>query len=127
MTGALAACPVCAGDLVTTELACEACGTQIRGRFGRCHFCHLSQEQLAFLDHFLRNRGNLSGVGADLGISHPTVAKRLDSLLSALYARKHEAETGGDHREQERSEIIELLDQGEISADEATKRLKDLI
>ena len=87
-------------------------------------------EQTQFLRTFLLHRGNLSGVGGELGISYPTVAKRLDAVLSALDLNGAESEPESDVQKQrvelERLEILEQLDRGDITAEEATKRLKDV-
>ena len=130
MNRALSCCPVCSDSLYVAELACGACGTRISGAFGTCDFCRLTPEQMQFVQTFLTHRGNLSGVGGELGISYPTVAKRLDAVLSALTlngADEPSLPPETQHRvELERLEILEQLDRGEITAEEATRRLKDL-
>src|SRR5687767_4165069 len=84
MNRALSCCPVCSTSLYVSELACGSCGTRISGAFAGCGFCRLSPEQMQFVQLFLSQRGNLSGVGGELAISYPTVAKRLDAVLSML-------------------------------------------
>ncbi len=129
MNRALSCCPVCSTSLYVSELACGSCGTRVSGSFAGCSFCRLSLEQLQFVQIFLSNRGNLSGVGGELGISYPTVAKRLDAVLSVLALngdRSDQPDRTDQHLEGERLQILEQLDRGEITADEATKRLKDL-
>ena len=44
----------------------------------------LDPESHEMLISFLKNRGSLKGVQAELGISYPTAKKRLDDLLAAL-------------------------------------------
>ena len=130
MNRALSSCPVCASSLIISELACNACGTRVSGAFAGCGFCGLSAEQTHFLRTFLSHRGNLSGVGGELGISYPTVAKRLDAVLGALGLNGAESGPDADNQRQrvelERLEILEQLDRGDITAEEATRRLKDL-
>ena len=97
------------------------------GSFQGCGFCGLASDQLQFLRTFLTHRGNLSGVGGELGISYPTVAKRLDAVLAALGLNGDGGVSEPDHRvELERLHILEQLDRGEITAEEATRKLKDL-
>jgi hypothetical protein len=124
MNRTLAKCPVCGDSLHVTELACDSCETRIHGVFGACRFCSLPPDQEQFLELFLRNRGNLTGVGAELGVSHPTVAKRLDAVLAALDLAAEDSRSL--LREDERARIIEMLDRGEISAEDATRRLREL-
>ena len=129
MNRALSGCPVCSTSLFVSELACGSCGTRVSGAFEACGFCRLSPEQMQFVQIFLSQRGNLSGVGGELGISYPTVAKRLDAVLSALNLNGDPSDLADQtdhHVQQERLQILEQLDRGEITAEEATRRLKDL-
>src|SRR5688572_23100699 len=129
MNRALSGCPVCSTSLFVSELACSSCGTRVSGAFEACGFCRLSPEQMQFVQIFLSQRGNLSGVGGELGISYPTVAKRLDAVLSALNLTgdpSDRTDQTDHHIQHERLQILEQLDRGEITAEEATRRLKDL-
>jgi hypothetical protein len=60
-------CPICSGKLRVTQVACEECGVAIQGHFTPNRFALLDEEQLQFLEVFLRNRGMLAGVGARTG------------------------------------------------------------
>jgi hypothetical protein len=123
-------CPVCDADLEIAELNCRACSTILRGSFepNRCRFCGLPAEQMKFLELFLRCRGNLRDVERTLGLSYPTVRARLDSLLSALgYTGTSSAEADGPLPAAERRrEILEALNAGTLSADEAAAMLEAL-
>jgi hypothetical protein len=117
-------CPVCDAKLAIAELECRGCGTTLRGSFeqSRCPFCALPPEQIKFLELFLRCRGNLRDVERTLGLSYPTVRARLDSLLSAL---GYTGTSPADAAEQRR-EILEALNAGTLSADEAAAMLEAL-
>ncbi len=116
MKKALTTCPVCGGRLKITEYRCNSCGTVIRGSFASCEFCDLDDENLEFLRLFLKSRGNLSVVAKVLGISHPTARQKLNNLLGALgYETSEKPET---------KDILDLLEAGEITAEEAIKLLK---
>ena|ERR1041384_4086317 len=125
MNKVLARCPVCAGDIYISELSCEDCGTRVSGKFESSPFCRLSEEQMEFLELFLRSRGNISGVGNELGMSYPTATKRLDAILTTLgWSDEIElAPPKPDPRDAERAHILDLLDRGEITAEEAAKRI----
>lgn len=118
-------CPVCEAALAVVELNCHTCGTTLRGAFepNRCPFCALPPEQSKFLELFLRCRGNMRDVERTLGLSYPTVRARLDALLAAL------GYTGtappADAAEQRR-EILEALNAGSLTADEAAALLESL-
>jgi hypothetical protein len=110
--------------LAIAELRCRGCGTSLRGEFAlsRCVFCALPPEQLKFLELFLRCRGNLRDVERSLGLSYPTIRARLDTLLSALGLAPAEAAQPIDQRR----EILEALDAGRISPEEAIREIETL-
>ena len=134
MNRMLPACPVCSGPVCITEISCQECDTRVRGSFETTRFSRLSGEHLEFIELFLKSRGNLSCVADELEISFPTVSKRLDVALAALGLADGPISNGKNglsvqdagRREDERNRVIEMLDRGEISAEEATRRLKDI-
>ena len=134
MNKILPRCPVCAGDIYISQISCEDCGARVSSRFQSSPFARLSEEQLEFLELFLRTRGNISGVGSELGMSYPTATKRLDAILSTLgwsengdFPLVHPAEPPKpDPRDSERAHILDLLDRGEITAEEAARRIHEL-
>lgn len=79
-----ASCPTCQGALTLTGLACDSCGTEVRGRFHRCEFCALDDDQRALLRVFLATRGNVKEIERYLGVSYPTARARLDDLIRAV-------------------------------------------
>ncbi|MGI6083584.1 MAG: DUF2089 family protein, partial [Limnochordia bacterium] len=62
-----------------------------------------------------------------LGISYPTVRGRLDGVIAALglEARAQEEQDGEDEA-RKRQQILEALDKGELSPQEAIKRMKHI-
>jgi hypothetical protein len=111
-------CPACEGPLSVKALYCEACSTEVVGRFLPNEFALLPREHLDFLRLFVKTRGNLKEVERILGVSYPTVRARLDALLKALGYEAGEEE--GD-----RLQVLEALRRGEISVEEAVARLKE--
>jgi hypothetical protein len=114
------ACPVTGEPLTVTRLECEASGVAIEGRFTPNEFALLPEEQLEFLRIFVKVRGNLKEAERVLGLSYPTVRLRFDNLLRALGY-----EAGPDTGE-ERANVLEQLEKGAISAEEATRQLQAL-
>ena len=114
------ACPVTGGPLLVTRLECEESGIKIEGRFTPNEFAVLPEENLEFLRLYVKVRSNLKEVERILGVSYPTVRLRFEKLLLALGY-----EVGPDPAE-ERSTILDLLERGEIDAEEASKRLQSL-
>jgi len=113
-------CPVTGAPLEVTRLECPTSGVVIEGRFEPNEFALLSTEHLDFMRLFVKVRGNLKEIERVMGLSYPTIRSRFDGLLKSL---GYEATIdSGD----ERTEIIDRLEKGEISAEEATKRLQAL-
>lgn len=112
-------CPVCSGRLRAVRLKCSKCGTVIENEFELSKFESLGEEQLSFMETFVKCRGNIKDVEKELGISYPTVRARLDEVISALgysVAKKPAMES---------REIIDMLEKGEITADQAVGMMKE--
>ena len=117
-------CPVCSAQLHVTKLHCGHCGTGIEGHFALDRFSKLSPDQLSFLEVFIKNRGIIKDVEAELGISYPTVRARLDEVIRRLgFAVTSEDGLRPSQAREERRQILEQLRAKSISADEAAKRL----
>ncbi|HVT14498.1 MAG TPA: DUF2089 domain-containing protein [Fimbriimonadaceae bacterium] len=116
--------PVSGGDLYVSELASDDSGITIRGRFEIPRYARLDEEQARFLETFLRCRGMLNSVERELGISYPTVRARLDALLGSLDMAPIKEEPKKDKSAEKKKQILELLEKGDISAEEAKTRLR---
>lgn len=121
-------CPVCGERLSITKLGCPKCSTAIEGDFQPCEFCRLPEEDLEFVKVFIKCRGNIKDVEKDLGISYPTVRGKLDSVIRALGYEVSAKETLQDKEIKglARNEILDRLSKGEITAKEATEKIKNL-
>ncbi len=117
-------CPVCNSKMIVTELECPNCHTKISGKFELGKFSRLTREQLDFVEVFVRLRGNIKEVEEEMGISYPTVRKKLDEVIQAL--GYHPEESPEDNKVEERSAVLNDLDSGEIGFEEAIKKLEDL-
>ena len=145
-------CPVCGHNhMVIERLRCPACGSALEGafepamrpaadgsrrsgplptppistargesRFGR--LARLSDEQLEFVEVFLRCRGVIKNVEDMLGVSYPTVRGRLNAVLETLGLNADEDITGAEQR-RIRREILADLSAQRISAEEALELL----
>ena len=116
--------PVSGGELYVSELANDDSGVTIRGRFEISRYNRLDEEQSRFLETFLRCRGMLNSVERELGISYPTVRARLDTLLASLDLAPIKEEPKKDKSVDKKKRILEQLEKGEITAEEAKAKLK---
>jgi hypothetical protein len=120
-------CPVCGGETHVTRVECGQCHTGIDGHFALDRFAKLGADQLAFLEVFLKNRGVIKDVEAELGISYPTVRGRLDDVIRGLgLAATNDEGLRPSQMREERRQILEALRSKQISADEAATRLAGL-
>ena len=112
-------CPHCQSELVPTEFSCGACGLALRGGFTQSRLARLSGEHQQLVEALLLAGGNLKELERELGISYPTVRKRVGEARAALEAL-HEAD---------RQSIDTWLDQverGELPAEEAARYIDGL-
>jgi hypothetical protein len=121
-------CPVCGERLSITKLGCPRCSTTIEGDFQPCEFCRLPQEDLEFVKVFIKCRGNIKDVEKELGISYPTVRGKLDTVIRNLGFEVSAKETlqEKEMKETARTEILDRLSRGELTAKEATEKIKNL-
>jgi len=112
-------CPACGEKLKIVRLECENCHTVIEGKFDAQPLAQLSSEQQQFVQVFIKARGNIKEVEKELGISYPTVCKKLDEVTKMLGY----AEEGIEKR---KKEILEAIEKGRVSAAEGAKLLKKL-
>ncbi len=120
MNPILTQCPVCKGELAITRLHCSSCNTSIEGRFYSGAFANLSEEQMKFIEIFVRNEGKIKHVEKELSLSYPTIRNKLHDVIRAMgYEPGKEENTGAD--EETRRKILEDLDAGKISAEDAMR------
>jgi hypothetical protein len=111
----VARCPFCDAALEIRRLGCVACETTIESRLPIPPLFRLPPDLQLFVLTFLRCQGKIRDVEKELGISYPTVIKRLD-LVNVLLG--HQAAPSG------RTGILEQLERGEITVQDATQLLK---
>jgi len=117
-------CPLCGGEILVTRLYCRDCDTTIEGRFTGTPFSQLTPEQLSFVETFVRCEGKITRMEDEIGLSYPTIRNRLHEVIRALGYEPG----GGDEpklTDEDRQRILEDLDAGRISAEEAMQLLKE--
>ena len=125
----LKACPNCGAAMTVTRLSCTNCETTVSARFDThwCGFCELSHESIAFLADFVRLRGNLRELARERSMSYWTTRTRLNEIIEELgYEAPDNDADEEEGREMTRMQVIERLQAGEITADEAAEQLRTL-
>lgn len=77
-------CPSCEGELVVTQLSCNACHTTINGSYVLLQILKLTPQEQEFILQFFVNSGSLKQMAQQLGISYPTVRNQLDDIISKI-------------------------------------------
>lgn len=116
-------CPVCSSELHVSRLQCSSCDTSIEGRFTSGPFAHLTTDHLDFILTFVRNEGKINRMEQDLGLSYPTIRNRLHEVIRALGFEPGKDDFV-DISAEKRNEVLEELEAGKISADEAMRILR---
>jgi hypothetical protein len=106
-----------------TDYHCEACDTRVTGRFESSAFPGLSAEQLDFVRTFVRCEGKITRMEVELGLSYPTIRNRLQDVIRAMgfEPKREEAEATAGRRRA----VLENLEAGRISAEEAVRELRE--
>jgi len=123
-------CPICGGEIHVTRFHCDQCDVTIEGRFTVGKFANLNNEQLQFIEIFIRNEGKLSRMESELNLSYPTIRSRLHDIIRALGyepGRDDQPEKPAAPKgipEADRKRILEDLNQGRITAEQAMQMLK---
>jgi hypothetical protein len=117
-------CPVCHGELNITKLVCRECETVIEGRFLGGPFSGLSEEQITFVEAFVRNEGKITRMEEEFGLSYPTIRSRLHEVIRSMGFEPGKESAAG-LTEDERRKILEDLDSGKITSEEAMQMLEE--
>jgi len=116
-------CPICQSELTVAKLHCSSCDTTIEGNFVSGQFSNLTTEQLDFVFTFVRCEGKINRMEQELELSYPTIRNRLHEVIRALGYEPGKDETV-EITQERRNSILEDLQAGKITAEEATRLLR---
>ena len=89
----------------------------IEGSFTLPPLARLTAEDQLFVTAFLRSHGSIKDMESLFGISYPTVKNRLNAISAKLpFVDVNPPSPGRD--------VLDQIDKGEITVEEALKRLK---
>ena len=91
----------------------------VEGAFTLPELARLSQEDQVFVTAFLRSHGSIKEMEQVFGVSYPTIKGRLNRIAGQLQFVETDPSPS-------RAEVLEKLNKGEISADEAIRALEGL-
>ena len=117
-------CPVCHSELNVTRLHCPSCDTSIEGQFTGGPFAHLTAEHLDFIVTFVRCEGKINRMEQELNLSYPTIRNRLHEVIRALGFEPGKDDELIELSAEKRNSVLEDLEAGKISADDAMRMLR---
>jgi hypothetical protein len=103
-------------QFAVTEVRLKDQEIVISGEFELPTLAGLRFEDQVFVSEFVRCHGSIKYMEKAFGISYPTVKNRLNRIVQQLHLVEVE-------QVDERDEIFDLLERGQISVEEATERL----
>ncbi|MDD3521016.1 MAG: DUF2089 domain-containing protein [Actinomycetota bacterium] len=107
------------GESITVEkVRIKKNGITIEGEFELPPLAHLTLEEQIFVAAFIKTQGSIKDMEDLFGISYPTVKNRLNKLAEKLDFIEINPPAS-------RNEVLEQLENKEISFEEALKKLKD--
>ena len=112
-------CCHCDGPLEPVQLACERCGIEISGRFETPRLARLSAPHHELAERILLSGGNLKEVAEAVGVSYPTLRKRVDELIAALEALRKSDERKADA-------FLEAVENSNMRPEEAARRIGEM-
>ena len=92
-------------------------GIAVEGDFELPPLARLTMEDQVFVTAFMRSHGSIKDMERLFGISYPTVKNRLNRIAGEL-------EFVDINPPSSKSEVLEMLDRGELSVEEALKRMR---
>ena len=103
--------------LVVERVRLAGTGVAIEGAFELPQLAQLSVEDQVFVTAFVRCHGSIKEMERTFGISYPTVKNRLNRIANGL-------EFVDTDPAPSRSEVLDRLKRGEITAPEAIRELE---
>ena len=113
-------CPLCKEkQLRILKLECVNCGISFEGDFYSSPLLNLSSEHQHFIELFILNSGSLKKMAVSMGVTYPTIRARLNAVIEEL-------EQQIAKRDEYKNEILERVNQGQLSPEKAAQIIKSL-
>ena len=117
-------CPSCNSHLLITRLSCSKCGTDVNGTYPPDVFSRLEPNDFDFIVLFVRTKGNIKEMERELGISYWTIRSKLNAIVESMDSEQSQPNI--EAVSSQREKILEQLNEGLISVQEAAQMLEAL-
>lgn len=113
-------CPSCnSSKLHVEKIDCEDCNTKFEGKFDIPALLKLPEDDLQFIIDFVKCSGSLKEMANIQDVSYPTLRNRLNHLIDSIEQLELKQESS-------KTSVLQLLEEGKITAKEAAAMLKKL-
>ncbi len=113
-------CPICENQhLQVRQLHCCECGVDFEGTLETPPLKRLGIQDSLLAEQLILHGGNLKSLADEIGITYPTLRKRLDCLIGSLTALRVADE-------QKIEKILGDMESRKLSSHEGTRRIKEL-
>ena len=109
------------GKLVVERVRLPETGIVVEGSFDLPPLAQLSVDDQVFVAAFVKSHGSIKEMERLFGVSYPTIKSRLNRLSAALDS---ELNVEAAPPAADRSEILDRLERGEITAEQAAEALR---
>ena len=84
MTGIPSKCPSCQHNMVVSQVSCTNCDTTVVGAYELSPFAFLSEQNLSFLEEFIKAKGNVKEMERSMDQSYWVIRNRLDKEIAEM-------------------------------------------
>ena len=113
-------CPICENqDLQVTKLHCCECGVDFEGTLETPPLKRLGTQDSLLAEQLILHGGNLKSLADEIGITYPTLRKRLDVLIGSLAALRAEDE-------KKIEQILGEMENRKLPSQEGIRRIREL-
>jgi len=106
-------------EFLVSEAAIKGTDITIQGAFELPPLARLTFEDQVFVSQFVKAHGSIKQMEKDYGVSYPTVKARLNRISEKMDFVEFKSP-------KKREEVLQDLETGKISAQEAIKKIKAL-
>jgi hypothetical protein len=112
-------CLHCSDPLWPVRLECPGCGLGYDGPMRASRLARLSADSAELAEKLILAGGNLTALAGQIGVSHPTVRKRVDGLIAELAALR-------DADKAEADRMLQDVEAGRLRPEEAARLIGEM-
>jgi hypothetical protein len=116
----LKTCPLCqTRKMKVTRISCECCHLSVEGDIHVPPLARLTGDEMRLAEALVLAGGNLKALAGEIGISYPTLRKRLDQVVARVREERD--------RDQEQIEaILSRIEAGEMDAEAGIRSIREI-